>query len=189
MIQASELRNNTAFVWRNEPWRVLAYKHTHLARSSGDVRVKIRGLVSGVIKSQAFAPSERFEEALISKETLQFLYQEGDNLIFMNPTTFDQEAIKVAVVGETKARFLQEGQEVSVLFWEEKSIGVEIPPKVDIEVVTAEPAAKGNSATNIYKSAKLANGITTKVPLFINPGEKVRVDTETGAYVERAKGN
>lgn len=185
MIEASQLRTGTTFVWRGEPWQVITYKHTHMGRGSADVRVKIRGLISGTIKSQAFAPNERFEEALITKQPLQFLYREDTELVLMHPTTFDQVSLKISVVGETEARFLQEGQEVAVLFWEDQAIGVDMPPKVDVVVVEADPGVKGNSATNIYKSAKLANGVIAKVPLFVNPGDTVRIDTRTGEYVER----
>ena len=184
MIQASELRSSITFVWRDEPWQVLTYKHTHMGRGSADVRVKIRGLVSGTVKSQAFAPNERFEEALITKQPLQYLFEEDQELVFMHPKTFEQVRLQAAVVGKA-AKFLQEGEEASVLYWEDQAIGVDIPAKVDLKVLEADPGVKGNSATNIYKSAKLAKGIVTKVPLFINPGDTVRVDTRTGVYVER----
>jgi elongation factor P len=184
MIDASQLRNGTTFVWRDEPWQVLTYQHTHMGRGSADVRVKVRGLLSGTVKSQAFAPNERFEEALITKQPLQFLYREDQELVFMHPQTFEQIKLQAALVGKA-AQFLTEGEGASVLYWEDQALGVDIPPKVDLKVVEADPGVKGNSATNIYKSAKLANGIVTKVPLFINPGDTVRIDTRTGEYVER----
>lgn len=185
MIQASELRNGTTFVFRGEPWRVLEYKHTHMGRGSADVRVKVRGLISGTVKSETFAPGERFEEAAIAKQPRQYLYQEGEELLFMHPNTFEQERVKISTVGEAKVPFLKEGEEVAVLFWDEKPIDIEVPPKVVLTVSECDPGVRGNSATNIYKPAKLENGVVMKVPLFVKVGDKVRVDTRNGEYVER----
>ncbi|OGD62544.1 elongation factor P [Candidatus Beckwithbacteria bacterium RBG_13_42_9] len=185
MFQASELRNNTTFVYQDEPWKVLEYKHTHMGRGSADVRVKIRNLLTGVVRSQVFAPTERFDEADIQKQPRQYLYREGDNLVFMHPTTFEQETIAAGIIGELAAKFLKEGEEVSVFYWGEKAIDIDMPPKATLTVAEADPGVKGNSATNIYKSAKLENGVVVKVPLFVRVGDKVKVDTRTGEYAER----
>jgi len=187
MFQASDLRHGTTFVYQDQPWKVLEYKHTHMGRGSADVRVKIRNLLSGTVKSQVFAPNERFGEAEITKQPLQYLYREGDDLVFMHPTSFEQIQIPVKVVGEMAARFLKEGEEVTIFYWDEKPIDLDLPPKATMTVVEADPGVKGNSATNIYKSAKLENGIVVKVPLFVKVGDKVKVDTRSGEYVERVK--
>jgi len=191
MLQASQLRNGTIFVYNGEPFEVLSYKHTHMSRRGADVRVKIRGLVFGKILSENFAPDERFEEAELTKREMQFLYKEGKSLVFMDPKTFEQAEINTEIVGQG-ANFLIEGEVFPIRFWqeaegEERAIDIELPPSVALEVIDCPPGVRGNSATNVYKPATLSNGITTKVPLFINQGEKVRIDTRTGEYVERAK--
>ena len=186
MIQATDLKIGTIFVYRHEPCRVLDYKHTHLARSSADVRLKIKGLLSGKIIPITLAPSERFEEANLIKKSMQFLYAEDDTLHFMDPNSYEQVELDKDKMSE-EVVFLQDGETYSVLYWDDQALGIEIPPKVDLKIAECDPGVKGNSAANMYKSATLENGLKIKVPLFIKPDEKIRVDTINRKYVERAK--
>lgn len=184
-MQAMDIRNGMTFVYLDQPWKVLDYKHTHLGRRSADVRVKIRNLVTGVVKTQVFSPEIRLVEAEIVRQPLQFLYQEGKDLVFMHPTSFEQVTVDKKLISEMKANFLRQGGEIVVLFWEEKPIGIDLPTKIVLTVSEADPGVKGNSTTNIYKPAKLENGLNVKVPLFVKAGDKVKIDTRTGEYVER----
>jgi elongation factor P len=104
----------------------------------------------------------------------------------MDPKNYEQIEIPLSVLGD-QIVYIKEGESVNILFWEDKPLSVELPPKIELTVAEADPGVKGNSASNIYKPAVLENGLKTKVPLFINPGDKIRVDTRTGEYIERAK--
>jgi len=186
MIQAVNLRNNMVFVYNDEPCKVLEFRHTHMGRGSADVRLKIRGLLSGNVIPLVLTPSDKFDEANLTKKPMQFLYRDGNTLYFMDPISYEQIEFDATEMGEEMV-FLQDGETYNVMYWDEKPINIEIPPKVVMEIVECDPGVKGNSAANMYKSAKLANGVTIKVPLFIEKGEKIRVDTVDLKYVERAK--
>lgn len=186
MLEAVELKIGAIFVYNNEPCKVMEYKHTHMGRGSADVRIKIRGLLTGNVLPVVFSPSERFEEANLTKKPMQFLYREGDVLNFMNPVTYEQIELSKSELGE-ESDFLQDGETYNVLYWDEKPINIEIPPKIDVTVLECDPGVKGNSAANMFKSAVVTGGIGVKVPLFIKQGEKIRIDTIDRKYVERAK--
>ncbi len=185
MIQATSLKIGKIFVKDGEPYKVLDYKHTHMARSSADVRLKIKGLISGNVIPFVVSPSAKFEEASLTKKSMQYLYKDGDNLIFMNPTTFEQFELDQNI--NTATVFLKDGENYDILYWDEKALDVIVPPKVDVEILECDPGVKGNSAANMYKNAKILGGINIKVPLFIEKGEMIRVDTVGMKYVERAK--
>ena len=143
-------------------------------------------LITGNVLQIVLSPSEKFEEASLDKREMQFLYREDDNLFFMNPKTFEQIEIESKNMGE-EIDFLKEGNNYNVLFWDEKALSIEIPPKVVLKVINCDPGVKGNSAANMYKSASLEGEIKVRVPLFINQGDNIRVDTINRKYVERAK--
>lgn len=185
MLQGVDLKIGVIFVHDGEPCKVLEYSHTHMARGSADVRLKIRKLISGSTVPMTVAPSTRFEEANLMKKQMQFLYVDGDELVFMNPVTFEQFGISKEINEATV--FMKDGETYDVLFWDEKPLDIMIPPKVDVEIIECDPGVKGNSAANMYKSATVEGGIRIKVPLFIEQGEKIRVDTVNLKYVERAK--
>mgnify|MGYP002079355687 CR=1 FL=1 len=185
MFQGVDLKVGKIFVYDGEPCKVLDYSHTHMARGSADVRLKIKKLISGSTVKMTVSPSERFEEANLMKKPMQYLYQDGDELMFMNPTTFEQFGIPADINDATV--FMKDGETYEVLFWDEKPLDIMVPPKVDVEVIECDPGVKGNSAANMYKSATIEGGITLKVPLFIEKGEMIRVDTVGLKYVERAK--
>jgi elongation factor P len=185
MISAVDLRNGAVFEYNGEPYKVMEFKHTHMGRGAADVRLKIRGLVSGNVVPVVFAPSERFEEAALVKTPMQYLYRDEDILYFMNPLTYEQVELSAKEMGD-QTDFLQDGETYNILYWGEQPINLEIPPKVVVEVLECDPGVKGNSAANMYKSAVVTGNIPVKVPLFIEQGEKIRIDTTDRKYVERA---
>lgn len=193
MIEASKLRNGVCFSMDGQAYKVVEYKHKHLSRGGGVVKVKIRSLSDGRLASKTFKSNEKFEEIEVVKRRLQYLYKDGSNYIFMDPVSFEQLEIGVKVIGENGV-FLKDGEEVVVLFWDDglagsphgKPLDLDLPPKMVFAVAEAPPGEKGDSASNVYKDAKLENGLKVKVPLFVNAGDKVRVDTRSGEYVERA---
>lgn len=185
MIQASDLKVGKIFVLQDKLWKVLEYKHTHMGRGAADVRVKIKSLMTQAIKTEVFSSDQKFQEAEIDKKNFKYLYQDDSQLIFMDPVTFEQQSVPVNVIGKKTVSFLQEGEEAALLFWQNKVIDIELPPKMVFEVKECNPGVKGNSATNMFKPAVLKNGITVKVPLFIKPGDKIKIETREGKYVER----
>jgi len=186
MIEATELKNGTTFLSNKAPYKVIKYTHTKLGRGGATVRVTARNLLTGAIEDKTFGSNIKVEEVSLVKKKLEFLYSEGKTAFFIDPKSYEQVEIPSNVI-EDELPFIKEGQEVNVLFWEEKPISVEIPQKVALLVIETPPGVKGNSATNIFKPAKLENNLSVKVPLFINKGDKVVIDTRTGEYVERVK--
>ncbi|MCX7928309.1 MAG: elongation factor P [Patescibacteria group bacterium] len=186
MISASDLRNGTAFLHDGKPHKVLKYTFIKMGRGGATVRVLARDLISGSVVEKTFSSSVKVEEAKTTKRTLQYLYQDGANVVFMDPSNYEQLEVQKDVL-ENELPYIKEGETVTVVLWEDKVLGVDIPPKVILKVAETDPGVRGNSASNMYKSAVLENGISVRVPLFVEKGDKVRVDTRTGEYVERVK--
>ena len=185
MISASDLKKDTAFILNGKPHKVVKYDHLKVGRGGATVRVSLRDLETGGLVEKTMNSTAKLEEISTSKRKLQYLYHDAVVASFMDPTTFEQVEISLKVI-ENELPFVKEGEDVEVLFWENKALSVEISPKVTLEVKETAPGVKGNSATNVYKPATLENGLEVKVPLFIKAGDKVRVDTRTGGYIERA---
>lgn len=186
MINATDLKNGITFLSNDKPYKVIKYSHIKVGRGGATVRVSARNLESGSIEEKTYSANVKIDDIVTTKRKLQFLYKDGFNSTFMDPKSFDQVEIPLAILTD-EAPFIKEGDSVDVLFWDEKALSVDIPPKVDLKVVDTPPGVKGNSAANIYKTARLENGIDVKVPLFIENGDLIRVDTRTHEYVERAK--
>lgn len=190
MINATDLKNGTTFLSASKPYIVIKYSHIKMGRGGAIVRVTARNLESGTIEEKTFSSNVKVEDVKTIKRKLQFLYTDGANAVFMDPSSYEQVEIPQEVVKDELA-YIGEGDKVDVLFWskggdkEDKPLSIDIPPKVVLTIAETDPGVKGNSATNIYKQAKLSNGVTLKVPLFIKEGDKIRVDTRTREYVER----
>ncbi len=186
MISVQDLRPGVTFQLDGEPFVVLKYEHIKMGRGSATIKVKVRGIRSGNTLEKSFINNARVEEAVVERIELQYLYFDGLRYVFMNPKSFEQNELEEVIVGD-QAPYLTEGGTVWVQFYEGTPIGLELPLKMSFRVVECDPGVKGNTATNLYKSAKLDNGMTIKIPLFVNEGEDVVVDTRNGQYVERAK--
>lgn len=184
MVQATALKNGKTFLMNGTPYRVSNYFHQKIGRGGATVKLKVRNLENGQTEEKTINSTVKVDEISTTKRPLQFLYQDGTMASFMDPVSYEQVEIPVDVLGDD-LRYVKEGETADVLFWDSRALSVEIPPKVTLAVVQTDPGAKGNSATNVYKPAKLENGLVVKVPLFIKNGDKVRVDTRTGDYVER----
>ena len=150
------------------------------------IAVEMRDIVTGVKTQERWRTADTVEKLMSEEFDCQFLYKEGDNLIFMNSETYDQFEIPAEMMGES-ALYLQDNMEVTVNFIEGKPVGVNLPPHVVLTVTETEPAIKNQTATNSYKPALLSNGVRTTIPPFVNEGEKIVVSTADGSYVERAK--
>ncbi len=186
MISATELKPGATFLYNEKPYQVVKYNLIKMGRGGATVKVNTRNLETGSNEEKAFSSNLTFEEVNTTRRKLQYLYKDAVTAVFMDPTTFDQVEIPLVVLGD-QVKYVKEGDGVTVLFWEDRALSFELPPKVTMTVKETDPGVKGNSATNMYKSAILDNGVSLKVPLFINTGEKIRVDTRTGDYIERVK--
>ncbi|KKR30823.1 elongation factor P [Candidatus Woesebacteria bacterium RIFCSPHIGHO2_01_FULL_39_32] len=194
MIQATDLKNGTTFLSNGKPYRVIKYTHTKMGRGGATVRVTAKDLVTGAIEDKTFSSNVKVDDVLTSKRKLQFLYKMQQNAVFMDPKTYEQVEIPLTIIKD-ELPYIKEGNDANVLFWsfggaqgkEDRPLSIEIPPKATLLIADTSPGIKGNSATNMYKPATLENALSVKVPLFINKGDKIVVDTRTGEYVERAK--
>lgn len=193
MLKTTDLKNGVAFLHYGKPYQVTKYSLIKMGRGGAVVKLSVRNLESGSNEELSFSSNNTVEEANTYKKTLQYLYKDATSATFMDPMNFDQVEIPLSVLGDG-IHFVKEGENATVLFWRppsgeasEKALSIDLPPKITLTVTDTDPGVKGNSVSNLYKSATLENGLKTKVPLFIEKGEKIRVDTRTGDYIERAK--
>ena len=185
-IDANDCRPGTKLVFEGNLYTVIERAHHKPGKGGAFVKFKLKGLVSGKVIDHTVRSGTTMERADISTSEMQYLYKENDNHVFMDLKSYEQIMIGEEVLGFA-AGFLVENTDVQVTLFEDQPIGVQLPPKMDFEVVdTIDAAARGNTATSITKDAKLENGMTIQVPMFIKTGDRVRVGTEDGKYVERA---
>jgi len=184
MISVTELRSGTVFEDQDNLFYVLSYEHTKLGRGSANIKVKVRNMRSGATVEKSFINGAKVNNVQILKKELQYLYMDDEQAYFMHPTSFEQIAIPLTLISEPA--FLKEGEMNIVSFHDDEPLSVEFPTKMTFKVTETAPGIKGNSATNVFKDAVLENGYKTKVPLFINVNDVVRIDTRTGVYSERA---
>jgi len=193
-MNATDLKNGETFLHYGKPYQVVKYSLIKMGRGGAVVKVVAKNLETGGNQEISYSSNGTVEPANTTKRSLQYLYKDAVNAVFMDPRSFEQIEVPLKVLGD-QMLFVKEGAESTVLFWsfgsaqdkEDRPLSVEIPPKVVLEVKETDPGVKGNSASNFLKSATLENGLKVKVPLFINAGEKIRVDTRTWDYIERAK--
>ncbi|HBL52144.1 MAG: elongation factor P [Candidatus Blackburnbacteria bacterium RIFCSPHIGHO2_02_FULL_39_13] len=190
MIPVTGLKKGTTFQMDSQPYKVIDYSHVKMGRGNAIIRVAARNLRNGAVEEKTFTSGASIEPITTIKRKLQYLYRDGSNAVFMDPTTYEQLEVGNNILGHD-LKFLNEGQVIEVLFWSqadrELPLGVELPPNVILAVSEAAPGVKGNSATNIYKDVKLENGLDARAPLFIKVGDKIKVDTRSGEYIERVK--
>lgn len=186
MANINELRNGAVYQEDGQLFQVITFEHIKMGRGSGTVKLKVRNLRTGAIVEKGFITGARVEDASVDKKRVQFLYQDGDNYIFMDPTSFEQFPIASSILGDD-AKYLKEGLEVVILVSDEEALTMELPNSIVYEVKETGPEEKGNTVSNVYKEATLDNDLVVKVPMFMKIGEKVKIDTRTGAYVERVK--
>lgn len=181
----SDFRRGLKIEWEGKPYEILEFQHLKVAQSQATVRTKLKDLITGKVLEVNFRSGERFEKPELEEKEVQYLYKEGSNFVFMDLEDYDQIYLNQKEVGEA-IKFLKENLTVSILFYKGKVIGIELPKVVELKVVETEPGFKGDTVGSATKPAKLETGIVVQVPLFINEGDIIRIDTRTGEYVERA---
>ncbi len=184
MIQAGDFRKGITFEINGEPHVVVDFQHVKPGKGSAFVRTKYKNVISGAIREEAFNPNEKFKKARVESKEMQYLYSDGDLYYFMDNETFEQIPLTADIV-ENALKYIRENDNASVKFYNGSCFSVEAPNFVELEVTSAEPGIKGDTASNVTKKAVVETGAEFNVPLFINEGDKIKIDTRTGEYLSR----
>lgn len=184
MIEASALRQGNVFEMDGDLFRVLTFQSTHMGRGGATVRVKLRNLRSGATIERTFGPDERFQDVRLESRQVQYLYNDGSLYYFMDTETYEQPAIAASVLGD-RAQFLKENALLDIAFYDTEPVEIELPVTVDLKVVHTEPGFAGDTAQGATKPAQTETGVVVQVPLFVNEGDVIRVDTRNGSYLTR----
>ena len=183
-IDTSRFKNGIKVEIDGSPFVMIYFQHVKPGKGGAFVRTKLKNLLSGKVIDRTFRSGEKIDEADIEERKMQYLYLDGEDLVFMDNTTYDQIPVSDEVVGDAR-RFLKENTDVGVLFWRGKPVNIDLPPFIDALISHCDPGIRGDTASNVTKPATLETGATVQVPLFIKEGETIRVDTRTGEYSER----
>ncbi len=185
MISAGDFKKGVTFEINGEPFVVIDFQHVKPGKGAAFVRTKYKSLISGTTREEAFNPNNKFEKAFIETKKMQYLYNDDDNFIFMDNETFDQMPLALDIV-EDAMLWIRENDEVLVKFYKGKCFMVEPPTFVEFKIIETEPGVKGDTAGNATKRAVVETGAQVNVPLFIEEGEIIKIDTRTGEYLSRA---
>ncbi len=186
MISSNDFRSGVVVTLDGDLYAIVASQHVKRGRGSAYVRAKIRNLKTGAITERTFNAGERVPRAFLEHRDMQYLYHEDDHYIFMDQETFDQVTIGGDLLGDGRL-YLKDNTVVTVVYYEDRPIGVELPNSVDLVVADTPPGVKGDTASGSSKPATLETGAVVQVPFFVEVGNLVRVDTRTGEYLERVK--
>ncbi len=186
MIQATQLKRGMCIKHENDLYRVVSAEHKTPGNLRGMVQAKIRHLKSGSISDHRFRSVDMVERAILDESSMEFLYRDGDMYHFMNSETYEQVGLSEEVLGDA-VNYLIPNIKLKVEMFEERPVGIELPLNVEMTVLETEPAIKGATVSNVGKPARMETGLIVQVPAFINEGDRIRIDTTTGAYVERVK--
>jgi len=184
VIDVNELRNGVTFMLEGDLYKVLEYSHHKPGRGKATIRTKVRNLRSGAVLEKSFNSSDRVQDIRLDHHIVQFLYQDGELFHFMDTETYEQPALNASMLGET-INYLTEGLEVKLTFYQEEALDIELPTAVDLKIEESELAIKGDTATGANKTVTTQTGLKVQVPLFVEAGDTIRVDTRTGNYLTR----
>jgi len=186
MISTSDFHIGLVFEDDGQIWEILSCQHHRKSQSAAVYRTTLRSLATGSVCEKSYASGAKFREVPVTKRAKQYIYDQGDNAVFMDLETYDQVSFPKSKLGP-QARFLRENMEVLGVYVDGKLTNIELPANVVLSVAATVPGVKGDSVSNMTKPATLDTGLELSVPLFIKEGDKIRVDTRTGEYVERVK--
>ncbi|MBO6011391.1 MAG: elongation factor P [Oscillospiraceae bacterium] len=187
MITAGDFRNGVTFDMDGNVMQVIEFQHVKPGKGAAFVRTKMRNVITGAVTETTFNPSDKFENAYIERREMEYSYNDGDLYYFMDTETYDLTPIDSKHLGDA-FRFVKENTICKVMSYKGVIFGVEPPSFVELEVTQTDPGFRGDTATNVTKPAILETGAEVKVPLFINTGDRIKIDTRSGEYLERAKG-
>jgi elongation factor P len=183
-VDTSQFKNGLKVEIDGDPYNMIFFQHVKPGKGGAFVRTKLRNLRTGRVIERTYRSGERLDEADVEDRRMSYLYQDSSGLVFMDSVSFDQMSIPLERVGETKD-FLMENLEVDVLLYKGSAINIELPAFIEAVITKTEPGIKGDTASGSTKPATIEPGAVVQVPLFVKEGEKIRVDTRTGEYVER----
>lgn len=184
MYSTTDFRKGLKIEIDGTPFEIIEFQHFKPGKGGAMVRTKLRNILNGRVVDNTFRSGEKVDRPNLESRDMQFLYHEGTDLVFMDMTTYEQLHMPEESTGG-KAGFLKDGQECRVLLYNEKPLDIDIPASLVLEVTDTEPGAKGDTVSNVTKPAKLETGITIQVPIFVNTGDRVKVDTRSKEYLGR----
>ena len=184
MYSTTDFRKGLKIEIDGTPFEIIEFQHFKPGKGGAMVRTKLRNILNGRVLDNTFRSGEKVERPNLESRDMQFLYHEGEQLVFMDMTTYDQMHMD-AEATDGKANYLKDGQECRVLLYNEKPLDIEIPASLVLEVTETEPGAKGDTVSNVTKPAALETGVVIQVPIFVNIGDRVKVDTRTNGYLGR----
>ena len=185
MYSTSDFRRGLRVLYQGQPHEIVEFDHHKPGKGASVVRTKLKNLATGLTADPTFRSGDKLPKPDLNELDVQYLYSDENLYHFMNPQSYEQYTVSVKLLGDT-VNFLVENQTVKLLLFEGKTIGAQVPLHVVLEVVECDPAVRGDTVSGATKGAKLSTGYSCQVPLFIRQGEKVRIDTRTGRYIERA---
>ena len=184
-VTTNDLRNGMTLDLPEGLFSVVEFQHVKPGKGGAFVRTKLKNVRTGAVLERTFRADERVEQAIVDKREMQYLYRDGEDYVFMDVTTYDQMNVSAAALGDA-ARFLKEGDNAVLQLYNGEIVGVDLPAAVELTVAETEPGVQGDRVSGARKPATLETGLVVQVPLFVSPGESIRVDTRTGEYLTRA---
>lgn len=185
MLTMNDIKNGSIIAIDNQPYVILSSQHVQMGRGGAIVRTKMKNMISGQVMEKTYKSGDKINEADLAYQTASFLYQDEDKFYFMDSVSYDQFFLNAANIGEAK-KFLKEGQTVKTMLFDERPVSIELPKKIELKVIQTETGTRGDTAQgSVTKPATLETGYKINLPLFVNQGDVIRVNTETGQYVER----
>ena len=186
MISAGDFRNGITFEMEGKVMQIIEFQHVKPGKGAAFVRVKMRNVITGGVTETTFNPSDKYPTAYVERKKMEYSYSDGELYYFMDPETYELVPIEAAIMDDS-FKFVKENDTCTIMSYKGKVFGVEAPNFVDLVVTATEPGFAGNTATNVTKPATVETGAEVKVPLFINEGDKIQIDTRTGEYLGRSK--
>ena len=185
MISAGDFRNGLSFEEDGNVFQIIEFQHVKPGKGAAFVRTKVRNVITGSVLERTYSPTDKFEQAFIDRRDMQYSYNDGDLYYFMDSETYEMTPVAQKDLPDS-FRFVKENMDVKILSYKGSVFGIEAPNFVELEVTHTEPGLKGNTATNTLKPATVETGAEVRVPLFINEGDVIQIDTRTGEYMGRA---
>jgi elongation factor P len=184
MVSTNDLKNGMVLNLDGQLWSVIWFQHHKPGKGGAVMRTKLRNVASGAVVERTFRADEKVDQAVVDKREMSYLYHDGTHYVFMDSQTYDQLSVEEDEIGENK-NWLTEGQVATLSLYEGRPVAVELPASVELKIEHTDPGVKGDRVSGAMKPATLSTGVTVQVPLFIESGESIRVDTRTGEYLTR----
>ncbi|MBO6159605.1 MAG: elongation factor P [Firmicutes bacterium] len=185
VLSAGEFRNGVTIQYNGNIYTIIEFQHVKPGKGAAFVRTKLKNVIDGGVIEQSFRPTEKFDRAIIERKDMEYLYNDGELYYFMDPDSYEQMPIGADQIGDS-LKFVKENEQVKILSHDGNVFGIEPPMFVELEVTHTEPGVRGDTATNVLKPAEVETGATVQVPLFIDNGTRIKIDTRTGEYLGRA---